>query len=58
MYEYVEDEGADGTEEKGGYNGKKLVINSQVRVGLPILLSAIALTHRNARTAFIVNYVT
>ena len=34
VYEYVEDEGADGTEAKGGYNGKKFVINSQVS-GLP-----------------------
>ncbi|KLO12518.1 hypothetical protein SCHPADRAFT_829413 [Schizopora paradoxa] len=29
VYEYVEDEGVDGREEKGGFEGKKLVINSQ-----------------------------
>lgn len=30
VYEYVDDDGPDGTPEKGGYGGKKLVINSQV----------------------------
>ncbi|KAH8112388.1 hypothetical protein DFH11DRAFT_1706493 [Phellopilus nigrolimitatus] len=29
VYEYVEDEGAEGTEARGGYGGKKFVINSQ-----------------------------
>ena len=31
VYEYVPDEGKDGTEEGGGWNGTKFVINSQVR---------------------------
>lgn len=30
VYEYVADEGKAGTEELGGYNGTKFVINSQV----------------------------
>ena len=30
VYEYVDDDGPDGLEANGGYNGKKLVINSQV----------------------------
>ena len=30
VYEYVPDEGKAGTEEMGGYNGTKFVINSQV----------------------------
>lgn len=32
VYEYVADEGKAGTEELGGYNGTKFVINSQVSV--------------------------
>ena len=32
VYEYVDAEGSEGSEEGGGYAGKKLVINSQVRL--------------------------
>lgn len=34
VYEYVEDEGEAGTEEHGGYEGVKFVINSQVSLGV------------------------
>ena len=43
VYEYVDDEGMDGTTESGGYNGKKFVINSQVSLRMiGISLSGVA----------------
>lgn len=46
VYEYVDDEGADGTEEKGGYGGKKFVINSQVSIVFSAYIARRALKRR------------